>query len=234
MKIAVGCPVKNRAWILHCWFEYLDEAFAEIGVEPKFFLLCGTSTDGTLPLLGELIQGRDAFIASTTEPQLLGDRVWNKQRYSELAQLRNELLREIRDYAPDYYLSIDSDILIAPGVLPNLISDMDQFDAVAGKVYLSPPPFTSVPNYAKWGSSGSMQRYGETVGPCPVDVIMALKLMSPAAYNVNYAGSDHGEDIGWSRRAQAAGLKLGFDGRIISKHVMKPDFLGEIDQRVGY
>lgn len=234
MKIAIGCPVKNRAWILPRWFEYLDEAFAEIDVEPRFIIFCGTSTDGTLPLLGELVQGRDAFLASVTEGPLTGDRVWNTRRYSELAQLRNELLREVRDYAPDYYLSIDSDILIAPGVLPNLLSDMDQFDAVSGKVYLSPPPYTAVPNYGVWSQAASMQRNGDTVGPCPVDVIMALKLMSPAAYGINYAGNDHGEDIGWSKRAKEAGLKLGFDGRIISKHVMRPDLLDEIDLRVGF
>jgi hypothetical protein len=66
------------------------------------------------------------------------------------------------------------------------------------------------------------------------DVIMAVKLMSPAAYNVDYEVHRQGEDIGWSIAARKKGVKLGWDGRTVSKHLMTKDALDKIDKRVGF
>jgi hypothetical protein len=57
-------------------------------------------------------------------------------------------------------------------------------------------------------------------GVIPVDVIMAIKLLTPQALAVNYIFDQDGEDVGWSRAATAQGLKLAFDGRVCSRHVM--------------
>jgi hypothetical protein len=63
---------------------------------------------------------------------------------------------------------------------------------------------------------------------------LAIKLMSPRAYNIDYRFHHQGEDIGWSVAATEKGLKLGWDGRICSKHVMAADQLQLVDPRCGY
>jgi hypothetical protein len=68
----------------------------------------------------------------------------------------------------------------------------------------------------------------------PVDVIMAMKLMKPSAYWVDYRDHEQGEDVGWSIACQEQHLRLGWDGRVCSKHVMKPEQLDPIDARCGY
>jgi hypothetical protein len=54
----------------------------------------------------------------------------------------------------------------------------------------------------------------------------ALKLLSPIAYAVDYELHPQGEDIGWSRACQLAGVKLGWDNRHVSSHIMSPVVLG--------
>jgi hypothetical protein len=71
-------------------------------------------------------------------------------------------------------------------------------------------------------------------GCFPVGVIMAIKLMTPPAYNVDYEWNHQGEDIGWSLAALARGLKLGWDSRTTTKHVFYPHLLDEVDPRCGY
>lgn len=93
---------------------------------------------------------------------------------------------------------------------------------------------THAPSYAmmKRHSTGLLR--SDSTNVMPVDVIMAIKLMTPEAYNINYEMQRHGEDIGWSLACKTAGLKLGWDGRQANKHVMDVDALGEVDDRVGF
>ena len=74
----------------------------------------------------------------------------------------------------------------------------------------------------------------DCLGVIPVDVIMAIKLMTPEALQEDYCFDTNGEDIGWSKSATAQGLKLAFDGRVCSKHVMRPGQLEKLDPRCGF
>jgi hypothetical protein len=73
-----------------------------------------------------------------------------------------------------------------------------------------------------------------TQGVIPADIIMAVKIMAPAAYDVDYQYHFHGEDIGWSAACRAKGLKLGWDNRHINKHVLVPGMLATVDRRLGW
>jgi hypothetical protein len=63
---------------------------------------------------------------------------------------------------------------------------------------------------------------------------MAAKLMTPDAFRVDYEFDLQGEDVGWSRACARAGLTLGWEGRVISKHVLAPHLLTTRDPRVGF
>lgn len=234
MNIVVGCPIKNRAFVFPSWLEYVQAAFIEIGVRPQYVFEYGDSDDETLEML-QLFRYAPLDDVHEKYLQMEEQHDWIDERYIEMAEIRNNLLRKVRAIAPDYFLSLDSDILIAPGVLPNLLETIQTRDceAVGGKLYMQSvgqfcPSYGIFQNQA--GSFGRPD--GEGVWPC--DVIMAMKLMSPAAYNVDYVGHFQGEDVGWSHACRLARVKFYWDGRITSKHIMRPAMLDIIDERCGY
>lgn len=93
---------------------------------------------------------------------------------------------------------------------------------------------THCPSYAKFKRDGTGLLRQNASAVFKVDVIMAIKLMKPQAYNVDYAADTRGEDIGWSINCRNEGLKLGWDGRVTNKHVMLPELLEPVDKRVGF
>jgi len=232
MNIVVGCPVSNRAWILPQWFEYVERAFDKIGLEPTFMFVAGTSVDGTEELLQKLVGDRGEIVYDEEDANSGKARIWNPKRYATMVGLRNRLLEGVRTLGPDFFLSLDSDILIQEDVLANLLETVGRFDAVGGKCYMQPPPGRS-PSYCNLSSFNSLLRPDHN-GVIKVHVIMAMKLMGREAYNVDYVGHKHGEDIGWSLACRQKGLTLGWDGRIPSKHVMEERMLRSVDKRVGY
>ena len=67
-----------------------------------------------------------------------------------------------------------------------------------------------------------------------MDALLAIKLMSSRAYWIDYRYHGFGEDLGWAANAKAAGVRLGWTSRCVSKHVMQPDQLEQVDPRCGY
>lgn len=247
MKVAVGCPVRDRAWIFNEWLEHVLVAFEVANLTPYFVFTIGTSVDDTHDLVTETFRhyggmwcDEDEDINQHLEP---GMRVWNNSRYNTMVRVRNRLLEMVRVMQPDYFLSLDSDILIHPVALMSLIETLTHGvtqrrsrerllpDAVAGKCYLSKS--SRLPNYLTKKANGGWHREDQE-NVFEVDVIMALKLMNTAAYNVDYRHDPYGEDIGWSLACHDRGLHLVWDGRIASKHCMVPQQLAEVDPRIGW
>lgn len=232
MKIVVGCPVTNRAWVLPSWFDAVERAFAKAEVEPVFEFVCGTSVDGTEELLQSLVAGRGRITLEEEDPVMGKNRVWNPGRYATMVSVRNRLLEGVREEAPDFFLSLDSDILLHEDALVNMLDTASRFDAVGGKCYMMPPP-GKIPSYCNFSRANSLLRPDHN-GIIKVHVIMAIKLMGRAAYAIDYETHPHGEDLGWSIACRQAGLKLGWDGRICSKHIVEEWMLNTMDKRVGY
>lgn len=159
-------------------------------------------------------------------------RVWNTERYRHMTGLRNALLAEVRAMGPRVFWSLDSDILAHPEALSSALEALSRFSAVGQRCYMSEYGVWC-PSYAMVAGEGGLLRR-DADGCFPVDCIMAAKVMSPAAYAVDYVFDVQGEDIGWSKACRQAGLSLGWDGRIVSKHVMRPEFFALTDQRCGY
>lgn len=230
-----GCPVNERSWVIKQWVKHLKRAadFAEIDL----ILACviPSHDSETQNALQEacLANSVEVFLDLVDEEKHDDKRVWNANRYEHMAMLRNRLLDMVRLLDPQYFLSIDSDILIGREVIPPLIKDLDRFDAVAGKIWLHPQHIDIV-NWANLRQSGGGIRRKNVEGSFEVDVIMALKLMSRDAFWIDYSSHSQGEDFGWSKNARENGLKLGWNGFLPSKHIMNEDALHMLDKRVGW
>lgn len=243
MKVVIGCPVSNREWIMEHWFNYVDVAAEEAGVDHRFVFV-GDPADPTFEVINR--RAPDSTVVETAEERSVDVREWSTERKDKMVWLRNLLLAEVRGLAPDYFLSLDSDILIHPEAIRSMLEAFSGgWDAVGGKCYMTalpqgpavtnPRSGTSCPSYLSGGRAGYFHRPDvEVPSLFRVDIIMAIKMMAPAAYNVDYAPHPHGEDIGWSFNARDAGLKLAWDARTISKHVMLPEHLHMLDARCGY
>lgn len=230
MRLVIGCPVKDRAWIMDKWFDHIELAIPdEVEVEYVFVIPSG---DETLEIINKRCP--QAHLVLTEEAPSY-ERNWHKEgRYREMVQVRNALLREVRRINPDYFLSLDSDILVTPTCISESLSIIrDGYNAVAPPTFLDPTDkrFT---NAAVLKPRGGY--YRATPGTSHiVDIIMAIKLMDRAAYQVDYDFNIFGEDFGWSKGARENGIKMFYAGGIgPSKHVMKKEWLDRIDERCGF
>jgi hypothetical protein len=160
-------------------------------------------------------------------------RVWNPERFHRMVYLRNLLLGAVRNLSPDHFLSLDSDILLHPRALASMMELAgSSYDAVGGKAYMTAKG-TWCPSFGYISSSRGILRY-ESTDVLRVDAIMAIKLMTPSAYLVDYEFHEQGEDIGWSLACKREGVTLGWDGRVTNKHVMHEKALDALDQRCGF
>ena len=230
MKLLIGCPVRDRAWILNEWFDYTNKSCANADIEPQYIFVTDPTDEETICIVQN--NEPEAVLELFEEGSYVGDHVWNPDRYSHMSGLRNMLLRKVRELEPDFFLSLDSDILIHQELVGNLIESSQQYDAVGGRTYMSPSG-SWCPSVAQILPGGGLRR-DDTDDVRTVMAIMAIKLMKPKAYSVDYEYDLMGEDIGWSKAAKLRGCKLGYDGRVVNKHCMSQNDLSKIDKRCGY
>lgn len=250
--IVVGCPVFDRAWILDQWFDHIQEAAFNAGLANEIiyaFVGDRERDPATWKIIDERCGidevyefGKPAPVAAISRcleaqvPEFKPNdtRYWDYPRYQRMSDLRNQLLRLVRSMQPDYFFSVDSDILVHPDQFKELIgvAREEEWDAVGGKVYLSKTGYRA-PSYAMVSRQGALQRrdYHDVR---PVHVIMAVKLMTPKAYAVDYIPDTQGEDTGWGFAARSAGLRVGWTGRVCSKHIFERRLLDVPDRRVGW
>lgn len=232
--IVVGCPVRDRAWCLPSWFTHIEKA-CEVADEKPYYVFVGdpAQDESTFRAIedGCRFYGRDRDILGLEEIYEPYKRVWNLDRFSHMVRLRNTLLHRVRELEPDHFWSVDSDILVAEETLASALDARIRFDAVGSRCYMTPKG-TFCPSYAMLNGGGLVRP--DSKGCHRVDVIMAVKLMNPEAYNVDYENHRQGEDIGWSIAARKKGVKLGWDGRTVSKHLMTKEALEQVDKRAGF
>lgn len=240
-KLLIGCPIRSREWAVEAYFNHAVPAARNATDNFAFAFVVPKDDEATIDEIHKASRRHEvnSWLAFTSEPAREDKRVWNTDRYEEMCVVRNAFLRQARDgeQQPDYLLSLDSDIQIHPAQIRTMIENLEvhpEWAAIGGKCYLSATG-RQHPSYGhiKKGKTGAFRR-SDSEGVFKVDIIMAIKLMKPEAYNVDYKANRYGEDIGWSIEAREAGLKLGWDGTHTSKHVMKPEHNGREDPRCGY
>lgn len=235
MRLLVGCPFWRREWIIGHWIEHVFKSCEKAGVSPAFVFV-GDKTDPTWERI--LTYGEAILVehSEDTDGPIPWERQrrWNEQdRLEKMVQVRNLLLGVVRENTPELFLSVDSDILLHEDAVSSLLDviNLHAYGAVGGKTYLAPSGIDS-PSYAMLVNN-HLRRFDAT-GILKVDVIMGIKLMSPEAYNIDYKYDFHGEDIGWAKNCAEQGVMLGWDGRVTSKHVFKPEKLNAVDDRCGF
>lgn len=236
-EIVVGCPVRRREWIIDRWFDAIEEATQRAGLVASYVVVSEIE-DPTLQALRrkafqrELkeIHWEELETPISEDPY---ERVWNHQRFHQMVALRNRLLQAVREMEPRWFLSIDSDILIHPDALCDLIEATSRFGAVGGATFMTPiGSGTGWPNCGWFRGAQGFIRYSiEHRGVIPVGVVMALKLLTPPAYAIDYRFHTEGEDLGFSLACQEAGIKLGWSNLHISRHIMSPDEIDREDDR---
>jgi hypothetical protein len=233
MELMVGCPVKDRAWIMPSWMQHLEVAVIEAGLRPSDVQLLFIGDSGndleTVRAIDEgcLRYGFSRILAHVHDPGSY-ERHWEAERLHRMVELRNRMLSFVRVNEPTMFWSLDSDILVHPRTLIGAIEGLDRYDAVGTKCYMTEQG-VGAPSNGTLGAAGLRRLHAHAL--IEVEVIMASKLMGPAAYAVDYVFDRLGEDIGWSKRARELGLRLGWDGRVCSRHVMRPALLQEADPR---
>lgn len=232
MNLLIGCPVLRRDWIIAEWYRYAVCAAEVADLDPIFILVGDQVRDPTFPALQAVMRHELVIVDEPEEDRSEDVRDWNHERFRRMVTLRNRLLERVRQLQPDYFLSLDSDILIHPDALSAMKSHTDRWSAVGGKTHMTHRG-TNHPSYATLTRMMGLHR-PDSDGVFAVDVIMAIKLMTRQAYSVDYEWARQGEDIGWSKACKAGGLKLGWVGTVTSKHVMRPEDLYVVDPRCGY
>ena len=228
MKVTVGCPVAGREWVLPTWKAHVDEALKKHEVE--FVFVVGTAYKESRKIVEEW-----GDVELHAEVAREDKRNWRPDRIKRMVKLRNQLLAKVREKEPDYFLSLDSDILIAPDAFEKgleLFEDESVW-AVGLKCWMTPEGLLYPSNAMRQKADPKYARL-KVSKPTEVDIIMAAKIMDPRAYNIDYKFEQFGEDGGWSEEVIAAGGKLMWDGRIPNKHVMERYLLEEADERVGW
>lgn len=229
-EVVVGAPAFRRGWILPRWVDHAAKACANAGLEPTFVVVAGRDDSEAWDGVADAERLDRVEI---DEPRVEDRRDWaNPGRFERMVELRNTLLGRVRELAPPLFLSVDTDILLHPDAVANMVDSLRRgWHAVGGGCYMNTGTANS--SYATL-LHGSLYRPPAPGGAFIVDVIMALKLMTPAAYRVDYEYHRQGEDIGWSIAARRAGLALGWDNRVTSKHVLRRTMLDRVDPRCGF
>ncbi len=225
--------MKNRGWVLPRWHEHVEAACEVAGVKPRYLFVTSPCRDDTAEFCAGL--GKTIVTSESSPDEGIFRRPWNARRFDTMVDARNRLLEGVREIAPEAFLSVDSDILLHPDSIKNMLETSAHANAVGSRVYLAAPPNDKITNAAFFSRDGSLRRLDSTgvlIGN-NVEVLMAIKLMDAKAYQVDYAFHSHGEDIGWSRGVKDAGLTMAWDGRVTSLHVMEKYLLDTPDKREG-
>lgn len=210
------------------WLEHAEASAQEAGVIPRYLVAADPNDDcwSVLQVVKDRLLG-----IMLNDPRDEDVRDWQVARLERMVELRNRVLVEVRKLQPDVFLSLDSDILLHPQAIKNLLETLQDYDVVGGYTYLGPG--THLPSWANLVDD-ELER-DERVGYVgEVDVVMAIKAMKPTAYVFDYEYHKKGEDPGICKIWMGAGLRIGVDARVVNKHVMEPWQLSLVDERCGY
>ena len=240
MKLLIGCPIYKRDWILNDWIKCLINQ--SISMDDIGFVFLASSEDiKTISILetwkkyAKRIPYFDILYKDDIphfEHQNNG-RQWSISKYDNMVKLRNTLLNKVREIEPDYYFSLDSDILLEnPNTLELLVAHIkDGADAVNPLMFMTPIG-TMYPSVMTWRPNDQSKAYRLEKYPLgsyfKSDVIMAAKMMSKKVYqNINYGIHQQGEDVSWSLSCREHDYNLFCASYIYAPHIMSTIMYGE-------
>jgi len=241
MKLIIGCPIYKRDWIFPAWAAAIEKQTIDLS-NVGFIFVVSSNDEKTIryinlwkrvhpeiPLI-EMVSRDDLAHHEHSE----NSRQWTMSKYHNMVSLRNTLLAEVRKYQPDFFFSLDSDILLTNSMTVELLVShvKDGADAVSPLMYMTPFG-TDFPSVMTWIDEPGKR--AKRIGNYPIgsyfksDIIMAAKMMSKEVYNnVNYEFHAQGEDLGWCANAHKAGYRNLYSASYIyATHIMHPQMLEE-------
>ena len=223
-KVMIGCPVRNRAWVLPRYLECLGK----VEYPPEKTEYCFVIND----CVDETPEILESFASEQRSPVKLirmdygHDQGHDRGKYSfaRLASLRNLLLEGFLDSDADYLFSVDSDILVPPSALNCLLED--DCDIVSALVC----------NGHELGNEKIFNILKRKNGrwmhllEFPRDKIFQVDCTGAAylikrrvieACGVRYSAALGAEDIGFCHSAGKKGIKIFCDSRVECTHLMR-------------
>jgi len=240
MKLLIGCPIYKRSWILPLWIRGIITQSLDMS-NIGFVFETAPDDESTIASL-EAWKKYDKNIPYFNikirediphfEHQENG-RQWTVSRYENMTSLRNSLLNTVKEVEPDYYFSLDSDILLEnQSTIELLIAHIkDGADAVSPLMFMTPHNIL-YPSVMSWRSENDSMAYRKDSYPLGTyfqsDVIMAAKMMSKKVYsNTEYSIHNQGEDVGWSLNCRKNQYKLFCASYIYCPHIMNQHMLSD-------
>jgi hypothetical protein len=240
MKILIGCPIYRRHWILNSWIAAIkSQSYRQTDL--GFVFEVAPDDFDTLNILNTWKKYDSASFYFEIKVRddinhfehLPNGRNWTISKYENMVNLRNSLLSTVRKIEPDYYFSLDSDILIQnPNTIELLVSHCKEgADAVSPLMFMTPTNdlYPSVMSWCGDGTNRAMRFRRYPLGTYfQSDVIMAAKMMTKEVYsNIDYSVHEQGEDVGWSYSCKEKGYRLFSASYIYAPHIMSQEMFNE-------
>lgn len=251
IELVIGCPIYERDWIFPYWISCIENQNIDFS-KTAFVFEASPDDEKTIEMLVKYRNARPdipEFILDIKQdtPHFShdeGTRTWSISKYQNMVNLRNSLLSKVRDINPNYFFSLDSDILLTnQNTIQLLIAHVNSgADAVSPLMFMTPTN-TMYPSVMNWIKEPGGQAYRKEQYPLgeyfQSDVIMAAKMMSRDVYkNVDYSLHTQGEDLGWSGNAAKMGYKLYSASYLYAPHIMHKrmmqDFISNGDSRGNF
>lgn len=223
IRVMIGCPVRNRAWVLPFYLDCLqklDKSLAEV----RYCFIINNCSDASPQILTEFARQEPERVNLIFKdyPNPGGFRR-GEYSFSRLAELRNLLLQAFLESDCDYLFSLDSDILVPSHTLSQLLQD--KCDVVSALV-CNGHEIRDARIYNIL-AQGRERNYLHIVDfprdqIFPVDCTGAACLIKRGVIEagVRYSGKRGGEDIAFCEAATDLGFAIYCDGRVECLHCM--------------
>jgi cellulose synthase/poly-beta-1,6-N-acetylglucosamine synthase-like glycosyltransferase len=233
MRTVVIAPIKNRAALLPYWLHALQSL--QVPGEKRYVFYEDASDDDTRPLLRAFAEAVDGvtliendvpFCQATSSRDPKG--ASRQALYGHLASVRNILLDAAQD--ADAVLSIDSDILPAPGLVTALLShDLPYVSTLVNNARTIRPADLVA---ARWSDPCNIMRDGPRqyrhLRPVPLNTLVpctlsgACMLLRGEALDLRFAAHTQGEDGGMAEQAAQRNIPLFCDTTPRTLHIFHP------------
>ena len=226
-KIMIGCPVRNRAWILP---RYL-KSISRLEYPSEYLRYCfiiNDCIDSTPNLLADFARQQPSqvnVLIQNLESLQSRSHLRGYYRFTHLAKLRNFLLTAFLESDCDYLFSVDSDILLPPYALNRLLEDdcMIISALVCNGHELGDPGIYNILRHDRDGTWRHILNFPRD-RVFEVDCTGAAYLLKREVigrYGIRYSAAYGAEDIGFCQDAAYKGLKIFCDGRVEGEHHMR-------------
>jgi len=224
--VMVGAPVRDRAWILPTYLEHIYN----LNYDKKKIILCfviNDSRDASESIINKWLAEYGEEYSSTivvhcNQGQIPDERTHyvREKIYHTLSIVRNKFLDTALRSRADYLFSVDSDILVQPETLNELLKS--DKDIVAAQIWNDASK--RYPNILMKNKAGTIRHYFDfpknSLFKC--DVTGAVYLISRRVLEagVRYGYHRQGEDITFCEDAKAKRFTIWANTSVCCDHIM--------------